>query len=728
MHQSKDRIMQLLKTLLLSGALSYSVVGLNVSALVGLATVADRAAAAESLSSATSSTIPQKSIQPSDPKHGQRSVKGRKLIRRPSARQLVPTTPSTLSSPAPVQGAPTTSPVSPTTSDSSTTGQKEGSTTTSSSGGTTKNAPSGTGSISISTVTSSSVSVPTTSSTSTGSSSNLTSAASASTAAPASNSSSSGNSFAGRALQKLLTQMPSLADILSPQSLSTPASPPPSTTSPTIGKTPASLSFSAVQNGSNPAGQTVTISNTGSETLNWTAVSSANWLSLNGAASASGTNSGSFTVGVNHSGLAVGTYNASITISATGATNTPQTVPVILTVTAAPTPTIGLSTTNLSFTGVQGGANPGNQVITITNTGSGTLAWSAAENAAWLSVSPASGTGNGSITVSVNTAGLSAGTVSAPITITASGATNTPQTVTVSLVVTAPATPAIGYSPASLSFTATQGGANPSNQALSITNTGTGTLSWTVSDNATWLTLSRASGTGNGSVTASVSVSGLAAGTYNAAITIAATGATNTPQTVPVTLTVSAAQTPTIGLSPTSLSFTAAQGAANPAAQTVNVTNPGSGTLTWTASDNASWLTLNTTSGTTTTETDPITVSVNTSGLSAGTYNAVITITASGATNTPQTVPVTLTLNVPATSSATLTWNANTESDLAGYKVYRATAPGAYGAPIATLQGNVTNYVATGLQVGTTYYFVVTAYDSAGNESAYSNEVSKSVF
>jgi fibronectin type 3 domain-containing protein len=75
-----------------------------------------------------------------------------------------------------------------------------------------------------------------------------------------------------------------------------------------------------------------------------------------------------------------------------------------------------------------------------------------------------------------------------------------------------------------------------------------------------------------------------------------------------------------------------------------------------------------------------------------------------------------------------LTWNANTESDLAGYKVYRATAPGAYGAPIATLQGNVTGYVATGLQVGTTYYFVVTAYDNAGNESAYSNEVSKSVF
>jgi hypothetical protein len=60
--------------------------------------------------------------------------------------------------------------------------------------------------------------------------------------------------------------------------------------------------------------------------------------------------------------------------------------------------------------------------------------------------------------------------------------------------------------------------------------------------------------------------------------------------------------------------------------------------------------------------------------------------------------------------------------------VYRATASGTYGAPIATLQSNVTSYLATGLQSGTTHFFVVTAYDSEGNESVYSNEVSKSIF
>jgi fibronectin type 3 domain-containing protein len=92
-----------------------------------------------------------------------------------------------------------------------------------------------------------------------------------------------------------------------------------------------------------------------------------------------------------------------------------------------------------------------------------------------------------------------------------------------------------------------------------------------------------------------------------------------------------------------------------------------------------------------------------------------------------RTINVALTLNPQASSSITLTWNANTEKDLAGYKVYRATSSGAYGAPIAAIPGNTTSYTATGLPKAT-YFFVITAYDIAGNESAYSNEVSTSVY
>ncbi len=101
--------------------------------------------------------------------------------------------------------------------------------------------------------------------------------------------------------------------------------------------------------------------------------------------------------------------------------------------------------------------------------------------------------------------------------------------------------PTIGVSPSSLSFTATVGGGNPASQSVSITNTGGGTLNWSASSNASWLSVSPASGTAPSTLTASVNISGLSAGTYNGTITITATGATNSPLSVPVTLTVNSA-------------------------------------------------------------------------------------------------------------------------------------------------------------------------------------------
>jgi hypothetical protein len=98
--------------------------------------------------------------------------------------------------------------------------------------------------------------------------------------------------------------------------------------------------------------------------------------------------------------------------------------------------------------------------------------------------------------------------------------------------------PTIGFSPSSFTFNATQGGSNPANQTLNIYNSGSGALSWSLSDDASWLTLSPTSGTDTGSPSLSVNISGMSAATYNGTITITATGATNTPQTVPVTLTI----------------------------------------------------------------------------------------------------------------------------------------------------------------------------------------------
>ncbi|MBU1102670.1 fibronectin type III domain-containing protein [Patescibacteria group bacterium] len=86
--------------------------------------------------------------------------------------------------------------------------------------------------------------------------------------------------------------------------------------------------------------------------------------------------------------------------------------------------------------------------------------------------------------------------------------------------------------------------------------------------------------------------------------------------------------------------------------------------------------------------------------------------------------------------SVTLAWDPNTEPDIAGYKIYYGTStrtgtdPGVCGlCGYATFVdvGNVTLRTIDNLTNGQTYYFSATAYNTAGLESAFSNEVFKYV-
>lgn len=72
----------------------------------------------------------------------------------------------------------------------------------------------------------------------------------------------------------------------------------------------------------------------------------------------------------------------------------------------------------------------------------------------------------------------------------------------------------------------------------------------------------------------------------------------------------------------------------------------------------------------------------------------------------------------------TLAWDANTQPEVAGYKLYYGTAPGQYGNPVDC--GNVTTCTVPNLAPGT-YYFSVTAYDASGGQSGFSNEVSTAI-
>ena len=75
-----------------------------------------------------------------------------------------------------------------------------------------------------------------------------------------------------------------------------------------------------------------------------------------------------------------------------------------------------------------------------------------------------------------------------------------------------------------------------------------------------------------------------------------------------------------------------------------------------------------------------------------------------------------------ASGSVTLAWDANPEPDIAGFRVYYGTSSAEYSHVIDV--GNVTTAEVPGLATATTYYFAVSAYNTADLESELSSEVS----
>ena len=90
---------------------------------------------------------------------------------------------------------------------------------------------------------------------------------------------------------------------------------------------------------------------------------------------------------------------------------------------------------------------------------------------------------------------------------------------------------------------------------------------------------------------------------------------------------------------------------------------------------------------------------------------------------TPPAAPVSVSASA-GQNQATIQWAANTETDLAGYRVYRSTTSGTGYTEVTTSLVTAPGFTNTGLTGGTTYYYVVRAFDLAGNGSANSAQVS----
>src|SRR5712692_9133527 len=127
----------------------------------------------------------------------------------------------------------------------------------------------------------------------------------------------------------------------------------------------------------------------------------------------------------------------------------------------------------------------------------------------------------------------------------------------------------------------------------------------------------------------------------------------------------------------------------------------------------------------------PATTSYADTGLSAATtYSYTVAARDAAGNLSPNSASASVTTPPPPPSnSASLAWDAVTAPALSGYRVYFGTAPGTYlqALGLGISVGNVTTYTATGLTSGTRYYFVVTDFDTSGNESSYSNEVFKDI-
>jgi hypothetical protein len=104
------------------------------------------------------------------------------------------------------------------------------------------------------------------------------------------------------------------------------------------------------------------------------------------------------------------------------------------------------------------------------------------------------------------------------------------------------------------------------------------------------------------------------------------------------------------------------------------------------------------------------------------------------ANDTGPTTPTGGTNPTATTGSATLSWVAPTQNNdgsaltnLAGYNIYYGTDSTALTQTIQVSNAAAQSYVVTGLAKGATWYFTVTSYSTAGQESAPSAVTTKTI-
>lgn len=421
----------------------------------------------------------------------------------------------------------------------------------------------------------------------------------------------------------------------------------------------------------------ITLNNAGGGTISWQSGTTQPWLLL------SPTN-GTFasgqpmkvTIAGDRSNLKQGIYSGNVIFSSNAGQLTLHVKMNVTPLQPQHEAVLQLTPAVLSFTGIDGGANPAAQVITVSNPGLLPLSWSAAsateDGSNWLAVAPVSGTinkgGSQAVKIGVHTSAMLPGTYSGRITFSNTGPDpvhDSPQSIFVSLTIVPQC--AVQVSPGALTFTGVYSQASPSSKSISVglTQGCSSPMQWNAfvitNNGGHWLSIGQTSGKTPAYPAVSVNTSGLASGTYMGALVF---NAKSGNQTVPVTLIVAPPATPVLTIGPASMNFSAVYGQSNPPVQVATITNTGGGTLAWSASATTStgamWLSISSTSGNLSAGRDAtITVMARLlQSLPPNTYNGMLTISATdgsgnAAIGSPQSIPITFVVQPPCAIGAT---------------------------------------------------------------------------
>jgi uncharacterized protein (TIGR03437 family) len=356
---------------------------------------------------------------------------------------------------------------------------------------------------------------------------------------------------------------------------------------PAITVAPNQMSFSAEAGGPQTPPQQLTVDGPVSGVAFTIGTSSdADWL----VASAGGLTPRVIDVSVNPFNLAPGNYQATLTVTAPLASPVTSTVQITLQVGAAAAPTLAVDRAALSFTFPSNPTTTGTQIVRVSNSGSGSLAFSAiaqtATGGSWLKVSVGTGQATAQSPVSVGAiadpSGLGTGTYTGTVTI-GSSTTGASIAIPVNLTVSAQ-DQAIRLSRPALSFTAVVGGGVVPPGNFAVNNIGRGSMDFTVSTRTLsggqqWLAATPATGAITSaqtpkSITVTVNQAGLAAGFYYGLVRIDSPAAANTPQIATIVLRVlPEGQDPGPTIQPSEIVFTVVEGDPPPGSKNLLVYN-----------------------------------------------------------------------------------------------------------------------------------------------------------